>query len=85
MPLAQYSALAGVILAAAVVRSALGADPATTLATRMNLLEPVGVDLSLPLASRGDSRCRCDDPLFRDACASVQLEIPSRTLPIEAA
>jgi hypothetical protein len=62
------SALAGVILAAAVVRSALGADPRTTLATRMNLLEAVGVDLSLPLCSRGDSRCRCDDPLFRDVC-----------------
>ena len=68
MPLAHPRLSGGVILAAAVVRSALGADPPTTLATRMNLLEAVGVDLSLPLGSRGDSRCRCDDPLFRDVC-----------------
>ena len=50
MPLADQSALADVILAAAVVRSALGADPPTTLATRMNLLEAVGVDLFVAAA-----------------------------------
>jgi hypothetical protein len=47
--------------------------PRPTLATRMNLLEAVGVDLSLPLCSRGDSRCRCDDPLFRDVCHAKYL------------
>ena len=67
-PLVDQSALGGVILAAAVVRSALLCGPPTTLATRMNLLEAVGVDLSLPLGSRGDNRCGCDDPLFREVC-----------------
>jgi hypothetical protein len=31
---------------------------------------------SLPLRSRGDNRCRCDDPLFRDVChAKVSLKL----------
>ncbi len=59
MPLADQSALAGVILAAAVVRSAQGADPPTTLATRMNLLEEMGVDF----------RCRW----AREAIAAVDV------------
>jgi hypothetical protein len=57
----SLSALAGVILAAAVVRSALGVDPPTTLATSMNLLEEWASTF----------RCRC----AREAIAAVDATI----------
>lgn len=69
VPLAHQSALAGVLLAAAVVRSALGADPPTTCASRVNVLRQVGVDLRQPVLAARDGRCICDDPVF---CATYR-------------
>lgn len=64
VPLAHQSALAGVVLAAGLVRSALGADPPITSATRLNILQSVGTDLSQPVRARRDGRCLCDDPVY---------------------
>jgi Prokaryotic E2 family C/ThiF family len=66
VPLAHQSALAGVLLAAALVRSALGADPPITSATRLNMLQGVGSDLTQPVQPRRDGRCLCDDRVFCD-------------------
>jgi hypothetical protein len=65
VPLAHQSALAGVLLAAALVRSALGADPPVTSATRLDVLHRVGSDLNQPVQPRRDGRCLCDDSVFR--------------------
>ena len=65
VPLAHQSALAGVLLAAALVRSSLGGDPTITTASRINVLAPVGVALAQPIRARRDGRCLCDDPIFR--------------------
>jgi len=64
VPLAHQSALAGVLLAAALIRSALGADPPITSASRLNVLQPVGTALTQPIRPRRDGRCLCDDPVF---------------------
>ncbi len=66
VPLAHQSALAGVLLAAALVRSALGADPPITSATRLNVLQGVGANVAQPIRAVRDGRCLCDDPVFRD-------------------
>jgi hypothetical protein len=66
VPLAHQSAFAGVLIAAALVRSALGADPPMTSATRLNVLQGVGTDLTQPVQPRRDGRCLCDDPFFCD-------------------
>lgn len=67
VPLAHQSAVAGVLLAAALVRSALGADPPITSATGLNVLEAVGTDLAQPMRGRRDGRCLCDDVVFCEA------------------
>jgi Prokaryotic E2 family C/ThiF family len=64
VPLAPQSALSGVLLAAALVRSTIGADPSTTSATRIDVLKPLGSNLAQPMRRRGDGRCLCDDPEF---------------------
>jgi hypothetical protein len=65
VPLAHQSALAGVLLAATLVRHALGVDPPITTAARLDVLAPVGTALAQPLRSRPDGRCLCDDAVFR--------------------
>lgn len=64
VPMAHQSALAGVLLGAALVRSVLGRDPGTTQATRVNVLRPLGEDLTQATRRRGDGRCICDDRDF---------------------
>ena len=64
VPLAHQSALAGVLLAAALIRRALGADPPSTRKTQIDLLSPLGTNLAQPLLARGDDRCICEDPDF---------------------
>lgn len=71
VPLAHQSALAGVLLAAALVRSAIGADPEVTTKTQLDLLGPVGQMLAQPLLARRDGRCICDD---RDFVAAYKLK-----------
>lgn len=65
VPLAHQSALAGVLLAATLVRSALRGDPSLTSATRLNVLHGVGSNLAQPVRANRDGRCLCDDTDFR--------------------
>jgi hypothetical protein len=64
VPLAHQSALAGMLLAACLVRSAIDADPPATRATRINVLAPVGEALAQTVLARRDGRCLCDDVDF---------------------
>lgn len=66
VPLAHQSALAGVLLAAALVRSSLGGDPAIATATRIDVLKAVGAHLAQPIRASRDGRCLCDDHVFVD-------------------
>lgn len=65
VPLAHQSALAGLLLAAALVRSAVGGDPPSTEASRVNVLAGVGSSLAQRLRARRDGRCLCDDATYR--------------------
>jgi hypothetical protein len=66
VPLAHQSALAGILLAAAFIRSLLGGDPPIATATRLDVLKPVGAYLAQPIQARRDGRCLCDDSIFSD-------------------
>jgi len=66
VPLAHQSALAGILLAAAFVRSSLGGDPTITTATRIDVLRSVGDHLAQPIRASSDGRCLCNDHFFRD-------------------
>lgn len=70
VPLTHQSALAGVLLAAALVRHAIAGDDALTQVTRVNVLKPVGESLRQPLQARRDGRCICDDADFVAAFAA---------------
>jgi hypothetical protein len=65
VPLAHQSALAGVLLAAALVRAVLRGDPSITSASRLNVLQGLGSDLAQPIRANRDGRCLCDDVDFR--------------------
>ncbi|MEJ7786482.1 MAG: ThiF family adenylyltransferase [Solirubrobacteraceae bacterium] len=64
VPLAHQSALAGVLLASALVRLAASGDETVTHATRVDVLRSPGDLLRQPLRARRDGRCICDDPDF---------------------
>ena len=62
VPLAHQSALAGVLLAAALARSVLGDEPDLTNVTRLDVLRPVPTGpIAMPARRRADGRCYCDD------------------------
>lgn len=67
VPLSHQSALAGVLLAGALVRHAISGAPATTRLTKLDLLRPLGARVSQPARAPRNGRCICDDPDFRDA------------------
>jgi molybdopterin/thiamine biosynthesis adenylyltransferase len=70
VPMAFQSALAGILLAAAVVAdSAAYAEPAGTKAT-IDLLRPLGTHLTVPVAPHKSGRCICQDPDYREAYAN---------------
>lgn len=64
VPLAHQSALAGVLLAARLLRHAAGFGPEETLISRFDVLRPVGVELTQPRARLEGRRCICGDPDF---------------------
>lgn len=64
VPLAHQSALAGILLAAALVRRGACGGEALTHAIRVDVLRPPGTFLRQPLRARRDGRCICDDPDF---------------------
>lgn len=65
VPLAHQSALAGILLAGALLRHASGGAPDITLVTRLNVLDTVGEYLTQPARAVRDGRCICDDDDFR--------------------
>lgn len=64
VPLAHQSALAGVLLAAALIRRTLEGMPDITSVTRIDVMRPVGRHATQPLRARRDGRCICDDRDF---------------------
>jgi hypothetical protein len=75
VPLAHQSALAGVLLAASLVRRLNEAPLATTQVTRLDVLRPVGAHLTQPAASSGDGRCICEDDDYRSVFAEKWSEL----------
>jgi molybdopterin/thiamine biosynthesis adenylyltransferase len=64
VPLAHQSALAGVLLAGALLLDSLDGPPAITKVTRLNLLRGAAADATQPARAARDGRCICDDGDF---------------------
>lgn len=64
VPMAFQSALAGIMLAAELVKHAAGLPASATTSTRMNLLRPLGSHLNDPKAKDASGRCICADEEF---------------------
>lgn len=67
VPMSFQSALAGIMLAADLVKHAAGTLKAPTTSTRINLLRPLASHLHDPKAKDASGRCICRDPDFIDA------------------
>lgn len=67
VPMAFQSALAGIMLAADMVKHAAGMPAASTTTTRINLLRPLAPFLGDPRAKDSSGRCICGDRDFLDA------------------
>jgi hypothetical protein len=61
VPLAHQSALAGVLLAAALARRAVGRSPETTMTTRVDFARPLGDFLTQPTLKARTGLCICED------------------------
>jgi molybdopterin/thiamine biosynthesis adenylyltransferase len=64
VPLAHQSALAGVLLAARLLRHAAGYGPYETLISRFDVLRSIGVELTQRRERLQGRRCICGDPDF---------------------
>ncbi|MER8810474.1 hypothetical protein [Mesorhizobium australicum] len=79
VPMAFQSALAGIMLAADLVKHSAGFPMSPTTSTRVNLLRPLGSHLHDPKAKDSSGRCICSDEDFIAAsrlkygCAVEQL------------
>lgn len=79
VPMAFQSALAGIMLAADLVKHSAGFPMSPTTSTRVNLLRPLGSHLHDPKAKDSSGRCICSDEDFVAAyrlkygCAVEQL------------
>jgi hypothetical protein len=67
VPMAFQSALAGIMLAADLVKDSAGMPAASTTTTRINLLRPVAPVLGDPRAKDTSGRCICCDKDFLDS------------------
>jgi hypothetical protein len=67
VPMAFQSALAGIMLAADLVKHATGMATASVAATRINLLRPLAPILADPRGKDPSGRCICHDRDFLDA------------------
>ncbi|MGH9511442.1 MAG: ThiF family adenylyltransferase [Terriglobales bacterium] len=61
VPLAHQSALAGVLLAGALVRRAVGTKVETTMTTRIDVARPLGDFVTQPTLKAGTGLCICED------------------------
>ena len=66
VPLAHQSALAGLLLAAAAVKHALGLNPSGTQVTRIDVMRPLGSHLTQRAAKDRRGICICQDADYRD-------------------
>ncbi|MER9751383.1 hypothetical protein [Mesorhizobium sp. M0140] len=64
VPMAFQSALAGIMLAADLVKHSAGFPMSPTTSTRVNLLRPLGSHLHDPKAKDSSGRCICSDEDF---------------------
>jgi hypothetical protein len=78
VPMAFQSALAGIMLAADLVKHAAGMSAASTTTTRINLLRPLAPVLGDPRAKDSSGRCICCDKDFLD---SYRRKYETRDLP----
>ena len=67
VPMSFQSALAGIMLAAEMVKHAAGWPEPAAVSTRINLLRPLGQYLYDPIAPDPSGRCICKDPDFKAA------------------
>lgn len=67
VPMAFQSALAGIMLAAELVKHALGVPASPVVGTRLNLLRPLTGHYADPRARDRSGRCLCADPDFLGA------------------
>jgi hypothetical protein len=65
VPLAHQSTMAGILLAARLFREVLGRSGPGAEATRIDLLRPLGTNLTNPVAKDGRGICICQDPVFQ--------------------
>jgi len=70
VPLAHQAALSGLLLAAAAVRKALGLNGLGTQITRINVMRPLGSDLTQPAAKDARGICICQDDDYTDVYKS---------------
>ena len=73
VPLAHQSALAGILLAGALIGAATGHDPEATAVTRVDLMRPLAEYLTQPAQKDGSGRCICED---RDYIAAYDAKYP---------
>ncbi|MBW3127207.1 E2 ligase fold family C protein [Hymenobacter profundi] len=74
-PMAFQSALAGVMLAAELVIEDLNIRPTELVSTtRINLLQPLGAHLNIPVQKQPGSRCFCHDKHFQQAYRDKYLD-----------
>jgi hypothetical protein len=64
VPVAHQSALAGILLAARLLRHAAGYGPHQTLISRFDVLHPAGFETTQPRARVEGRRCLCNDDDF---------------------
>ena len=67
VPLAHQSALAGVLLAGALAKRAVGKTDGTTMTTRIDVTKPLGEFLTQPTLKAGTGLCICEDQDYVDA------------------
>ncbi len=67
VPVAHQSALSGILLAACLMADAMGSSPAMTQVTRIDLMRPLGTDLTQPAAKDTQGMCICSDAVYVDA------------------
>lgn len=65
VPLAHQSAMAGILLAAALISHAGGVGPNRSTVSHLDPLRPVPPEPTQAMRARGDRMCFCEDPDFR--------------------
>jgi hypothetical protein len=84
VPLAHQSAMAGILLAAALLKRTLAPDTGTRV-TRVNLMHDLGSDLTQPAQKSPTGRCICQDDDYISAYKAKYDVDSSTNIPQEPA